>query len=135
MGTQDTRHWPQLLCQAVTDGLTAMSEFYRPPENAEEPSSEDHPAETTPAEVFGREAETVAVSRTTDRTTTGPRSGYGDGSYGTYGYGEQRSTADVRRFEVKHPRQAVELDQDTQIVTTTFNPRKDAWEVVTSTPR
>lgn len=112
-----------------------MSEFYRPPENAEQPSSQDHPAETTPAEVFGREAETVAVSRTTDQTTTGPRHGHGDGSYGTDDYGGQRSTTDVRHFEVRHPRQAIELDRDTQIVATTFNPRQDAWEVVASTPR
>ena len=112
-----------------------MSQFYRPPENAEEPSSQDHSAETTPAEVFGREADTVAVSRTADRTTTDPRRGHGDGSYGTYGYGGQRPTAGVRRFEVKHPRQAIEIDRDTQIISTTFDPNKDAWEVVTSTSR
>lgn len=112
-----------------------MSEFYRPPENAEQPSSQDRSAETTPAEVFGREAETVAVSRTTDRTTTGPHHGYGDDSDGTYGDDGQRSTTDVRHFEVKRPRQAIELDQDTQIVATAFDPRQDAWKVVTSTPR
>ena len=112
-----------------------MSEFYRPPENAEQPSNRDPPAETTPAEAFGREADTVAVSRTTDRTTTDQSHGYGDGSYGTSGYGEQRSATDVRRFEVNHPRQAVELDRDTQIVATAFDPRHDAWEVITTTPR
>lgn len=102
-----------------------MSEFYRPPENAEHLSSQNQPTETTPAEVFGREAETVPVSRTTDQTSTGPR----------HGNGGQRSTTDVRYFEVNHPLQAIELDQDTQIIATEYNPRRDAWEVATSTPR
>ena len=112
-----------------------MSDFYRPPENAEQPTIHDQSAETTPAEAFGREAETVAVSRTTDQTTTGHNHGYGDGSYGTSGYGGQRSTTDVRHFEVRHPRQAIELDRDTKIVATSFDSRQDAWKVVTSTPR
>lgn len=112
-----------------------MSEFYRPTDNAEQPSNQDPPAETTPAEAFGREAETVAVSRTTDQTTTDQSHDYGDGSYGTSGYGGQRSTTDVSHFELNHPRQAIELDQDTQIIATTFDPRQDAWKVVTSTPR
>ena len=112
-----------------------MSEFYRPPENVEQPSSEDRSAETTPAEVFGREAETVPVSRTADQTTTDSRHGYGDDSYGASGYGEQRPTTDIRHFEVNHPRQAIELDQDTQIIATTFDSHRDTWEVVTSTPR
>lgn len=102
-----------------------MSEFYRPPENAEHSSSQNQPTETTPAEVFGREAETVPVSRTTDQTTTEPH----------HGPGGQRPTTDVRHFKVDHPLQAIELDQDTQIIATGYNPRRDAWEVVTSTPR
>lgn len=112
-----------------------MSEYG--PTAEREQSEEQTADEPTPAEVFDREGDTVAVATTRSQATdlTRPRRVYGDESDGGSGDGESEPRRIARRVAVEQPRRAVRVGEDADIVATSFNQRRDAWELVVSTPR